>query len=76
MLLSAIQLLSRLDVKLQEHFHILWNVLTRIRLHCTDRQLRKVHEDFERLFPLGGNVADTDLNILPISTEIAKAESR
>jgi len=52
------QLLSRLDVKVQQHFEILWNILTRIRLHCTDRQLRQVHEEFERVFPLG--LSDTD----------------
>jgi hypothetical protein len=52
LLLSAIRLLSRLDKNVQNSFQIVWNIMSRINLHCSDQQMRKAHEEFEQLFPL------------------------
>ena len=52
LLLSAIRLLSRLNKDVQNSFQIVWNIMSRINLHCSDQQMRKAHEEFEQLFPL------------------------
>ncbi len=62
LLLSAIRLLSRLDKNVQNSFQIVWNIMSRINLHCSDQQMRKAHEEFEQLFPLYSFESDSCQN--------------
>ena len=55
LLLSAIRLLSRLDKNAQPSFQIVWSIMSRINLHCSDNQIREAHQEFEAQFPMCEN---------------------
>ena len=51
LLLSTVRLLSRLKKNSQPFFGIVWSIMSRISLNCSDIQVCQAHEEFEQMFP-------------------------